>query len=73
MNIDHLAISYDNKLFIPARVRVRVPCDGNCLFRALVESDFIPISNLKTFRSDLSIRIRRIPTYRLDPLCTLYY
>ena len=51
MNIDHLAISYDNKLFIP----VGVPGGGNCLFRALVESGIIPISYSKTFRSDLSI------------------
>ena len=52
MNIDHLAISYDNKLFIP----VDVPADGNCLFRALVEGDIIPIRDSKTFRSDLSNR-----------------
>ena len=52
MNKDHLAISYDNKLFIP----VDVPGDGNCLFRALVESDIITISDSKTFRSDLKIR-----------------
>lgn len=50
MNIDHLAISYDNKLFIP----VDVSGDGNCLFRSLVECDVIPISDSKTFRSDLS-------------------
>ena len=56
MNIDHLAISYDNKLFIP----VDVPGDGNCLFRALVESDIIPISDSKTFRSDLSIRTKTL-------------
>ena len=41
MNIDHLAVSYDNKLFIP----VDVPGDGNCLYRALVESDLIPLSD----------------------------
>ena len=56
MNIDHLAISYDNKLFIPANVL----CDGNYLFRALVESDFIPISDSKIFRSDLSIRTKKL-------------
>ena len=54
MNIDHLAISYDKKLFI----HVDVPGDGNYLFRALVESDIIPISDSKTFRSDLSIRTK---------------
>ena len=48
MNVDYLAISYDNKLFIP----VDVPGDGNCLFRALVDSD-IPISDSKTYRSDM--------------------
>ena len=48
INIDHLAISYDNKLFIS----VDVPDDGKCLFRALVESDNIPISDSKTFRSN---------------------
>ena len=52
MNIDHLVISYYNKLFIP----VDVLGDGNCLFRALVESDIITISDSKTFRSDLKIR-----------------
>ena len=41
MNIDHLTISYVNKLFIP----VDVPGDGNCLFRALLESDIIPTSD----------------------------
>ena len=56
MNIDHLAISYDNKLFIP----VDAPGDGNCLFRRLVESDIIPISDSKTFRSDLSIRTKTL-------------
>ena len=56
MNIDHLAISYDNKLFIP----VDVPGDGNYLFRSLVESDFIPISDSKTFCSDLSIRTEKL-------------
>ena len=50
MNIYHLAISYDNKLFIP----VDVPGDGNCLFRALVENDFIPRSDSKNFCSNLS-------------------
>ena len=50
MNIDHFAISYDDKLFIP----VDVPSGGNCLFRALVESDYIPISDSKTFRSNLT-------------------
>ena len=54
INIDHVAISYDNKLFIP----VTVPADGNCLFRALVESNIIPISDSKTSRSDLSICIK---------------
>ena len=52
MNIYHLAISHDNKLFIP----VDAPGDGNYLFRALVESDIISISDSKTFRSDLPIR-----------------
>ena len=52
MNVDHLAIDYDNKLFI----LMDVPCSGDYLFRALVESDTIPISDAKTFRSDLSIR-----------------
>ena len=56
MNIDHLAISYDNKLFIP----IDVPGDGNCLFRALVESDFIPVSDPKTFRSNLSLRTKKL-------------
>ena len=55
MNIDHLAISYDNKLFVP----VDVPGDGNCFFRALVESGFISISDSKTFRSNLSLRIKK--------------
>ena len=54
MIIDHLAISYDNKLFIP----VDVPIDCNCLFRALVESSIIPISDSKTFRFDLSNRTK---------------
>ena len=54
MNVDNLAISYDNKLLIP----VDVLGDGNCLFRALVESDIIPISDSKKFRSDLSNRIK---------------
>ena len=52
MNIDHLAISYDNRLFIP----VDVTSDGTYLFRTLVESDSITISDSKTFRSDLKIR-----------------
>ena len=52
MNVDHLAINYANILFI----LVNVPGSGNCLFRASVESDTIPISYSKTFRSDLSIR-----------------
>ena len=51
MNIYHLDISYDNKLFIP----VDVPGGGNCLFRTLVETGFIPIGDSKTFHSDLSI------------------
>ena len=38
MNIDYLAISYDNKLFIP----VDISADGNCLFRSLVESNINP-------------------------------
>ena len=54
MNIYHLAISYDNKLFI----LVDVPADGNCLYRALVESDFIPLSDSKNFRSNLSYRTK---------------
>ena len=56
MNIDHLVISYDNKLFIP----VDVLGDGNCLFRVLVESGFIPISDSMTFRSNLSIRTNKL-------------
>ena len=56
MNIDHLAISYDKKLFI----HVDVPGDGDCLFRALVESDFIPLSDSKTFRSNLSLRAKKL-------------
>ena len=51
MNIDHLAISYDNNLFIP----VDVADDSICLFRESVESDIIPISYSRTFRYDLSI------------------
>ena len=51
MNIDHLAITYDNKLFIP----VDDPGDSNLIFRALVESGIIPISDSKTFRSNSSI------------------
>ena len=47
MNIDYLAISYDNRPFIS----VDVPGDGNCLFRALVDSDIIPIGDSKKFRS----------------------
>ena len=35
-----------------------VPGDGNCLIRALVESDIIPISDSKTFLSNLSIRTK---------------
>ena len=56
MDIEHLAISYYNKLFIP----VEVPGDGNCLFRALAERDFIPISDSKTFRSNLSICTKKL-------------
>ena len=56
MNIDHLAISYDNKIFIP----VDVPGDDNYNLKALVESDNIPISDSKTFRSDLSIRTKTL-------------
>ena len=52
VNIDHLAISYDNKLFVP----VDVPGDGDCLYRALVDSDLIRISDPNTFRSNLSHR-----------------
>ena len=54
MNIYHLAISYDNKLFVP----VDVPGDGNCLYRALVESDLIPLNDSNTFRSNLSYRTK---------------
>ena len=54
MNIYHLTISYDNKLFIP----VDVPVDDNYLFRALVESDIISISDSKTFRFDGHLVIR---------------
>ena len=56
MNIDHLAISYDNKLFIP----VYMPADGIYFLRALVESDRIPLSDSKTFRSDLSNRTKTL-------------
>ena len=56
MNIDHLAISYDNKPLIP----VDVPGDGNCLYRALVESDLIPLSDSKNFRSNLSHRTKTL-------------
>ena len=56
MNIYHLVINYDNKFFIPDDV----PGDGNCLFRALIESNIIPISDSKTFRSDLSIRTKTL-------------
>ena len=56
MNINNLAITYDNKLFIP----VDVPGDGDCLFRVLIESDIIPISDSKIFRSDLSIRTKTL-------------
>ena len=52
----HLAISYDNKIFIP----VDVPADGNCLFSALVESGTILISDSKTFRSDLPNRTKTL-------------
>ena len=51
MNIYHLAISYDSKLFIP----VDDSGDSNLIFRALTESGIIPISDSKTFCSDLSI------------------
>ena len=54
MNIDYVAISYDNKLFIP----VNVPADGNCLFRALVENDIIHIDDSSAFRSYLSNRTK---------------
>ena len=54
MNIYHLAISFDNKLSIP----VDAPGDGNCLYRALVESDVIPLSDSNTFRSNLSHRTK---------------
>ena len=56
MNINNLAITYDNKLFIP----VDVPGDGDCLFRVLIESDIISISDFKIFRSDLSIRTKTL-------------
>ena len=56
INIDHLAISHDNKLFIP----VDVPDGSTCLFRALVESDVISISDSKTFLSNLSIRTKTL-------------
>ena len=56
MNIDHLVISYDNKLFIP----IDVPGNSNCLFRALVESNFILVSDSKTFRSNRSIRTKKL-------------
>ena len=54
MNIDHLAISYDNKLFIP----VDILADGNCLFRSLVESNINPSNVSKRFRSNLSNRAK---------------
>ena len=54
MNIDYLAFSYDNKLFI----LVDVPADSNCLVSALVDSGIISISDSKTFRSDLSNRTK---------------
>ena len=56
MNIDHLAISYDNKIII----RVNISGDGNYLFRALIESEIIPISDSKTFRSNLLIRTKTL-------------
>ena len=56
MNIYHLAPSYDNKFCI----LVDVPGDDNCIFRVLVESYIIPISDSKTFRSDLSIRTKTL-------------
>ena len=56
MNMVHLAISYDNKLFIP----VDVPANGNCLLSALVKSNIIPISDSKTFRPDLSNRTKTL-------------
>ena len=56
MDLSHLAISYDNKIFIP----MDVLGDGNCLFRVLVESDIIPISDFKTLRSDLSFRTKTL-------------
>ena len=56
MNIYHLAPSYDNKFCI----LVDVPGDDNCIFRVLVESYIIPISDSKTFRSDLSIRTKKL-------------
>ena len=56
MNTYHLAISYDNRLFI----YFDGPGDGNYLFRVLVESDIIPISDSKTFRSDLLIRTKTL-------------
>ena len=56
MNIDHLVISYDNKLFIP----VDVPGDDNYLFRVLVATDIIPISDSKIICSDLSISTKTL-------------
>ena len=56
MNVDRLAISYVNKHFI----HVDVPGDGKYLFRALLESDIIPISDPNTFRSDLSNRTKTL-------------
>ena len=56
MNIDHLAIKYHTKLFI----HVDGTADGNYLFSALLESDIIPISDSKTFRSNLSNRTKTL-------------
>ena len=56
MNLGHLAISYDNKLFIP----VDVPGDGDCLYRSLIMSDFIPDLCSTTFRSNLSLRTKAL-------------
>ena len=56
MNIYHLAINYHTKLFI----HVDGTADGNYLFSALLESDIIPISDSKMFRSDLSIHIKTL-------------
>ena len=56
MNIDHLAISYDNEVLIT----VDVPGDSNCLFRVLVDSGIISIIGSKIFRSDLSISTKTL-------------